>query len=118
MNTKYICHIYPPSLFPYVLPFLPGSHPQTGLVSPSCLSFLKKKLLVYDSYTGGLVVTFLHMHIPYPNLVHHLHYSSSYPIPLFRVASTGYNSIWYPLSNFSSRYISAMNIQIAAYQLL
>jgi hypothetical protein len=60
--------------------------PGQDLFYLSVFDFFKKTyLLVYDSYTGGFIVTFSYIHILYPELVHLLHYSPIYPIPLLTV---------------------------------
>jgi hypothetical protein len=53
--------------------------------------FFKTFLLVSDSFTGSFVVIFPYIHVLYPGLIHLLHYYPSYPIPLLKITSTGFN---------------------------
>jgi hypothetical protein len=68
---------------PSTLPLVPTPGEDLFLLS---FFFLKETfLLVYDSYARGFIVTFPYIHNLYPELVHPLHYSPSYSIPLLMV---------------------------------
>jgi hypothetical protein len=56
-------------------------------------------LFVYDSFTGGFIVTFPYIHILSPGLVHPLHYSPSSPT----LTLTGFNV---PYSYMNKKYLN------------
>jgi hypothetical protein len=78
MSTKYF-HLF--ALFhPFFMPSHSRLYPPPDRTCFTFLSFIYQKrtfLLVYDSYTGGFVVTFPYIHVLYPELAHPLHSSCS-----------------------------------------
>jgi hypothetical protein len=60
-------------------------------------NLLKTFLLIYDSCTGGFIVTFsyiyicIYVYIGYPGLVHPLHYFPSFPTSLLSLTLTGFS---------------------------
>jgi hypothetical protein len=60
----------------------------------SLYPFLKIILLVYNSYVGGFIVTFLFIHMLYPELLHPLHiHPSLFSIPLLKITKPCFNSL-------------------------
>jgi hypothetical protein len=57
----------------------PRADMSCGYIALHYFFFFLTFLLVYNSCTGGFVVTFPYMSTMYPNLVHPLHYSSPPP---------------------------------------